>query len=81
MSSCGKCSLERIYKQFAKKQAEREAAKKVVAAQPAPEVIAVKEPGFETLEVKRVKTRKKKEPITETVDASAEENNSEVVEK
>ena len=85
MSRCRKCDLSRIYKQFAKKQAEREAAEKAVIAQKAPEVIAVeevKEPEAVVVqEVKRVsKPRKKKEPVVETVETSAEENNSEAVE-
>lgn len=78
MSRCRKCDLSRIYKQF-------EAKRKAVAAQKAPEVIAVeevKEPEAVVVqEVKRVtKTKKKKEPVVEIVETSAEENNSEAVE-
>lgn len=78
MSKCGKCDLERIYKQF-------EAKRKAAAAQKAPEVITVeevKEPEAVVVqEIKRVtKTKKKKEPVVEIVETSAEENNSEAVE-
>lgn len=78
MSRCRKCDLSRIYKQF-------EAKRKAAAAQKAPEVIAVeevKEPEAVVVqEVKRVtKTKKKKEPVVEIVETSAEENNSEAVE-
>ena len=86
MSRCRKCDLSRIYEQFAKKQAEREAAQRAAVAQKAPEVIAVeevKEPEAVVVqEIKRVaKPRKKKEPVVETVETSAEENNSEAVEE
>ena len=85
MSKCRSCDLTRIYAQFAKKRAERDAAKKAAAAQKAPEVIAVeeaKEPEAVVVqEIKRVaKTKKKKEPVVEIVEASAEENSSEAVE-
>lgn len=79
MSRCRKCDLSRIYKQFEAKK------RKAAAAQKAPEVIAVeevKEPEAVVVqEVKRVtKTKKKKEPVVEIVETSAEENNSEAVE-
>ena len=85
MGRCRKCDLSRVYKQFAEKKARKEAEAKAAVAQKAPEVIAVeevKEPEAVVVqEIKRVvKTRKKKEPVAEIVETSAEENNSEAVE-
>lgn len=72
MSQCRSCDLQRIYRQFAEKQARKEAAAKA-AAQKAPEVVPVKiedvvqntTPVVEEVK-KPTRTRKKKEELSET---------------
>ena len=89
MSNCGRCDLQRIYKQFAEKKAKRDGILVVNTAQEAPEVVSVKaveeikEPEVVVIqEVKKVSKSKKKkdeEPIEEKIETSTEGDNSEAI--
>ena len=78
MSNCGRCDLQRIYKQFAEKKARK------LAESQTPAVEEVKE--LEIIVVPEVKkttkpTKKKTETVVEVVDTPAEEITSEAVEE
>ena len=78
MSNCGRCDLQRIYKQFAEKQARKLAESQTPAVEEVKELEIIVVP-----EVKKTtKPRKKKtETVVEVVDTPAEEITSEAVEE
>ena len=78
MSNCGRCDLQRIYKQFAEKKARKLAESQTPAVEEVKELEIIVVP-----EVKKTtKPRKKKtETVVEVVDTPAEEITSEAVEE